>query len=269
MPAMWKLAFVLLSCVSVFAQDEEGVPGEEETEAAKGGLGALGGALSRKPERIDFTKVDRTIRKLPPLKAENPLYGLFLFGVDGKARVWAVLDKSARERKEYDVLYLDRNADGDLSGKDERFEGGDAGVFAIGDFREPGTEVVHKALTIQRAKGTFFYRIQWAGKAVLSGPHGPTTEEGADLACSPAEAPVFFPGIERPFEFEHWMSGTLKRGEENDFKVFIGQRGDRRGTFTCVDDKFLPEGEKVLVQLVCRDTAGKERKLTAELAERC
>lgn len=65
------------------------------------------------------------------------------------------------------------------------------------------------------------------------------------------------------------MSGTLKRGEENDFKVFIGNRGDRTGAFTCVDDKFLAAGERVLVQLVCKDAAGKERRLTAELAERC
>ena len=50
---------------------------------------------------------------------------------------------------------------------------------------------------------------------------------------------------------------------------FVGNKGDRRGAFTCVDDKFLGKDEKVLVQLVCRDSADKERRLTAELAERC
>lgn len=255
---MRRLALLLVFAAVLPAQEEEGVPGEEG--AAGGGLGALGGVLSRKPEPIDFKKVDRTLKKLPQLTSEKPLYGLFLLG-DGRTRVWAVLDGSA--------LYFDRNADGDLTAKDERIEGNEAGVFSIGDFREPGSEVVHKAFTIQRAKGTLFYRLKWAGEADLSGPHGPTLEEGADFGASPKEAPIFVLGIERPFEFEHWMSGTLRRGESTDFKVFVGNRGDRKGAFTCVDDTFLPKCERVLVQLLCRDAAGKEQRLTAELAERC
>ena len=262
---MRGLALLLLAGLAL-AQEDEGAGGEKE--AADGGLGALAGT-KWKAKPIDFKKVDRTIRKLPDLKAERPLYALFLFGVDGETRVWAVLDKSAKEKEALDVLYLDRNADGDLTGKDERFEGSANGVFSIGDLAEPGTEVVHKDFVIQGAKGTFFYQLKWAGGTVLSGPHGPTGEESAPFGPSPREAPIFLLGTERPFDFEHWMSGTLRRGEATDFKVFIGNKGDRRGAFTCVDDKFLAKGERVLVQLVCSDAAGKERRLTAELLERC
>jgi len=263
---MRKLALLLLFAVFVCAQEEEGAPGEEEAE--DGGLGALGGVLSRKPERIDFTKVDRTIRKLPELKSTKPLYGLFLFGVDGRTRVWAVLDASADTLGGSHILYLDRNADGDLTGKDERFRSKD-GKFEIGDFTEPGTEVVHKAFRMTRHKAFVRYEMKWAGGAVIRGPYGPTGEQYANFGASPKEAPIFVLGTERPFEFEHKMSGTLKRGEANDFKVFMGNKGDRTGAFSSVDDKFLPQGERVLVQLVCKDVAGKEQRLTAELAERC
>ena len=260
---MRTLAFLLVCTALAWAQEEEGAAGEGE--AAAGGLDALGGLdWSAKP--IDFKKVDRTIRKLPELKSEKPLYGLFLFS--GETRVWAVLDKSAREKPAYDVLYLDRNADGDLTAKDERFEGRD-GSFTIGDFKEPGTDVVHTAFTIQWLQNCVYFRMKWAGAATLAGPHGPTNEERANFGPSPKEAPIYVLGTERPFDFEHWMSGTLTRGGSNDFKVFLGNKGDRRGAFTCVDDKFLSKDERVLVQLVCRDEAGKEQKLTAELAERC
>lgn len=261
---MRKIAFLLLFTAFAFAQDEAG-PGEEE--AAAGGLDALGG-LDWKAKPIDFTKVDRTIRKLPDLKATKPLYGLFLFGVEGKTRVWAVLDATAKGGTSYDVLYLDRNADGDLTGKDERLLGKD-GKFAIGDFREPGTDVVHKDFTITWTKESIRYQMKWAGGPVTMGCYGPTRETYASFGPSPKESPIFVPGTERPFEFEHWMSGTLRRGEENDFKVFMGNKGDRTGAFSCVDDKFLPAGEKVLAQLVCKDMAGKEQRLAWEMKERC
>jgi len=252
----------LLLVLAVFAaaqEEEEGAAGEE------GGLEALGG-LDWKAKPIDFAKVDRTIKKLPELKSEKPLYGLFLFGVEGETRVWAVLD--AKGTGPYDLLYLDRNADGDLTAADERFPG-EGGKFSIGEFEEPGTDVVHTDFTITWTKESIRYQMRWAGGPVTMGCYGPTRETYVNFGPAPKEAPIFVPGTERPFEFEHWMSGTLKRGETTDFKVFIGNKGDRTGAFTCVDDKFLPAGERVLVQLVCRDAAGKEQRLTAELAERC
>jgi hypothetical protein len=265
---MRQLALLLLLSGFVCAQEKEGAPGEEE--ARSGGLDALGGGLDWKAKPIDFKKVDRTIRKLPDLKSAKPLYGLFLFGVDGRTRVWAVLDKSAKDKTEYDILYLDRNADGDLTGKDERFESRSAEMrtFVIGDFKEPGTDVIHTDFEIGWIAGSFSYRMKWAGGPKTMGPQGRTGDEFARLAPSPKEAPIFVPGTDRPFEFEQWRSGTLKRGQVNDFKVFIGNRGDRTGAFSCVDETFLPEGESVLVQLVCKDATGKERKLTAELKDR-
>src|SRR6516165_8418947 len=62
-------------------------------------------------EAVDWDKIDRTIAKEPPYQAK-PKYCLVVYGPEAKTRVWLVLDG--------DVLYVDRNGDGDLTGKDER-----------------------------------------------------------------------------------------------------------------------------------------------------
>jgi hypothetical protein len=60
----------------------------------------------------DLTKIDRTIAKEPAYQSK-PKYCLLVFGPAAKTRVWLVLDG--------DVLYVDRNGNGDLTEKDERF----------------------------------------------------------------------------------------------------------------------------------------------------
>jgi hypothetical protein len=60
----------------------------------------------------DLGKIDRTIRKEPVYQIK-PRYGLLVFGPEARTRVWVVQDGQ--------TLYVDRNGDGDLTGKDERF----------------------------------------------------------------------------------------------------------------------------------------------------
>src|SRR5262245_52302093 len=61
---------------------------------------------------VGYAKVDRTLSKEPAYK-NAPQYALLLFGKEAKLRVWVVLDG--------ETLYLDRNADGDLTAKEARF----------------------------------------------------------------------------------------------------------------------------------------------------
>src|SRR6478672_4587729 len=68
----------------------------------------------------DLAKIDRSIRKEPKYTAKRPLYGLAVFGPKAEARVWMVLDKSKPDAEDYDVLHVDLNADGDLTGPGER-----------------------------------------------------------------------------------------------------------------------------------------------------
>lgn len=60
----------------------------------------------------DLSKIDRAIRKEPNYKGK-PQYALLLFGPEAKTRVWVV--------KDGETLYVDRDGDGDLTGKDEVF----------------------------------------------------------------------------------------------------------------------------------------------------
>ena len=61
---------------------------------------------------IDLRTIERTLRKEPAYQSKNPLYCLLVFGPAAKTRVWVVLDG--------DVLYVDRNGNGDLTDPGER-----------------------------------------------------------------------------------------------------------------------------------------------------
>ena len=227
---------------------------------------------------IDFAQVDRTIGKLPQL-GDDARYGLYLFGSGGETRVWAVLDRSSADQP-YDVLYLDRNGDGDLTGADEKLlgrprQGRTAGPdadheFVIGDFRPPGGDATHQdfRITWTKASGVRF-RMLWRGEKVTFGGYGPSREVYAPFGATPAKAPIFVPGYDRPLEFERWMATPLQRGGETDVRIFVGQRGDRTGAFSAVDDEFLPAGELLVATLRYRSSDGDERRARFELRQRC
>lgn len=59
----------------------------------------------------DLTKMDQTIRKEPSYQGK-PRYCLLVFGPETKTRVWLVVDG--------DVLYVDRNGNGDLTEPNEK-----------------------------------------------------------------------------------------------------------------------------------------------------
>ena len=101
-----------------------------------GGLGALLGLLmpivaASAGDAPDLSKIERRIAKEPAYVCKAPLYGLYVFGPKATTRVWAVFDKSSADKQGYDVLYFDRNANGDLTESSKRIVGVN-GSFAIG-----------------------------------------------------------------------------------------------------------------------------------------
>lgn len=240
-------------------------------------------AADAKP--IDFAKVPRTIAKAPAV-SDAARYGLFLFGSNGEKRVWAILDRSAAmgTTPGFDVLHLDRDADGDLTeegetvarkvapaNQDKAGAPADAAssVFEIGDFVDPATGQKHTGFKITWTEASVRFHLQWRGDRPSFGSYGPTRETYAQFAATPAKAPIFVPGYDRPFQFEQWMSGELRRGDSTDFKVFVGNVGDRRGAFTTVDDKFLPPGEAPVATLLWTDADGRPQQTRFALPERC
>src|SRR5262245_41075991 len=101
-------------------------------------------ALSSSAFAADLSRVERVIVKEPSYRS-LPKYCLLVFGPDAKTRVWLVQDG--------DTLYVDRNANGDLTepGKKvicEKSESADEGVyvFLAGDVREG--PLTHKHLWV-------------------------------------------------------------------------------------------------------------------------
>jgi hypothetical protein len=94
----------------------------------------------------DLTKIARTIAKEPVYKSK-PKYCLLVFGPEAKSRVWLVLDG--------DVLYVDRNGNGDLTEKNEQIKiersHPQVNEFRIGDLSLPGdSSYQHLRLAVHR-----------------------------------------------------------------------------------------------------------------------
>jgi hypothetical protein len=212
--------------------------------------------------------------KVPQLNAENYLCGVFLFGEGKEVPVWAVLDKSRKGGEVYDVLYLDLNGNGDLTESGERFKGASYPneprvVFTLPTFAEPGSKRVHTDFLITWRTNRVSYKMKWNGEKIMMGGFGTDPDGYGTFSSSFASAPILIPAQDRGFQFQHWMSGTLKRGEETDFKVFIGNKGKGPGTFSAVDDKFLPSSDFVIATLVYNDKAGTKHEVTYNLRQRC
>ena len=91
----------------------------------------------------DLSQIDRTIRKEPTYQAK-PKYCLLVFGPEAKTRVWLVQDGN--------VLYVDRNGNGDLTEKDKRVEwkagGGALPTFEAGEIKD--ASLTHTGLSVMR-----------------------------------------------------------------------------------------------------------------------
>ena len=213
--------------------------------------------------------------KLPPLVAE-PLYGVIVFGANSGHPVWAVFDKSDKSLAHYDVLYLDLNADGDLTPKGERFSGvakdadSDPSVrFELPRLKEPGSGREHTSLAVVWRPTRVSATIKWLGEKTTNAGYGTETGKYGNFASSPDKAPVYVLGHELPFQFQHWMSGSLNRGGETDFKVFMGNLGEGQGAFCAVDQEFLPASDYVVATVIYKTETGAEVREKFDLKDRC
>jgi hypothetical protein len=104
---------------------------------------------------VDYSKIDRTLVK-EPAYAHAPDYALLLFGREPRLRIWMVSDG--------DVLYLDRNGDGDLTGEGEKF----VDLNACNNVELPDPD------------GRTRYRITSIGAYTDEGRHYPDTSDDGD-----------------------------------------------------------------------------------------
>jgi hypothetical protein len=86
---------------------------------------------------VDLTKIERTAVKLPELRSGAAEFCLLVFGPEAAKRVWVAHDG--------DILYVDRNSNGDLTEPDER-------VTAIDVQGEELTRVIERLVGKRDAK---------------------------------------------------------------------------------------------------------------------
>jgi hypothetical protein len=232
----------------------------------------LGLQQAHPAELPDWTQCDRAPLKEPAYVSKRPLYGRAAFGPQGEKIVWLVLDTSKPKGTRYDVLYVDRHADGDLTGAGKRLTAGADGSFRLAEFTDPATGTRHRDFTL-RADGedpTVMLGVQWRGKFRLGGGYPEEPEPGyMHFSPRPADAPVVWVYGDGPFRFQRWYGGRLPIGEAEEFRVFLGQPGRGRSAFCSTLGHILPEGGWVRATLVYRNGMGKERRLVCELRERC
>jgi hypothetical protein len=234
----------------------------------------LGLAPAPADEVPDLAGLLRPPRKEPAYASKRPLYGLAAFGPRAQKAVWMVLDKSKPDGARYDVLHIDLDADGDLTGAGERLTAGPDGRFRLAELTDPATGVKHKEFTLRPGAGgadpEVMLGLAWRGKFRLGGGYPQDPEAGyLHFAPRPADAPVLWLHGDGPFRFQRWYGGKLAIGGSDDFKVFLGQPGRGKSAFCAAQEHILPAGEGVLATLVYRDGMGKEKRLACELRERC
>jgi hypothetical protein len=202
---------------------------------------------------VDYAKVDRAIGKEPAYR-EAPKYALLLFGKEAKLRVWMVLDGQA--------VYLDRNGDGDLTGKDEHFARlEDCRDVELADPDGKTRYVIRHAGTFKDkdgtrefldvdidVKGPLAYRqycgVELRGRARearvahFHGPltMGPLTIDGklpAGLALVTGDQPTDLRGYVGTMDTENgcWVVARSHNGDKSAFP---------EGVFPVVDVEFLP-----------------------------
>jgi hypothetical protein len=231
---------------------------------------------------VDYARIDRTIAREPTYVAE-PRYALFILDPAGKVRVWAVLDKSKKELPNYDVLYFDRNANGDLTEAGERFaaatEGpfarpGLSGEFRVGDFKVPGTDLVHTGLrfaTFPKSgrKGVWF-QMRWNGRNEISGGFSESGINNTIYGKTPREAPVLRPTPLGRFTFGIWGAAAFWIGGENHLSLLVGNGGSGRDTISALDENFLVPGkDRIRATVIARDRQGREVKASSEIPGHC
>jgi hypothetical protein len=220
----------------------------------------------------DPAKLRTAPLKEPTYVSKRPLYGVATFGPKAEQVIWMVLDKSKAEGQVYDVLFIDLNGDGDLTGEGERILLGKDNRFRLPRFTDPATGVKHGDLTLraERDNAQVMLSIRWRDKFNFGGGY-PEDPEGGYMrfAEKPADAPVLWVFADEPFRFQRWYGGKLPVGGSEDFKVFLGQPGQGRSTFCAAQQHILPDKEWVRATLIYRDGMGKEQRLVCELRERC
>lgn len=169
----------------------------------------------------DLSKIDRTIAK-EPVYESNPKYCLLVFGPEAKTFVWLVLDG--------DLLYVDRNGNGDLTEPGERVLEWEE----IGSILRDGKPAYHggswKRVVLDARQRSFQLHLEFEIERKFR------QFCLAPVANSPADARIFC--FDGPLSLRVYPPHKLTKGEHPDsLVVYIQTLGlDERVATTAVLD---------------------------------
>jgi hypothetical protein len=153
------------------------------------------------PLWADLTRIDRSIAREPKY-AGKPQRCLVVFGRDIRDRVWLV--------RAGDVLYADKNGNGDLTEPAKRIEGekeGSGTVFHVGTIKLRGQE--HRNVIVR------VWKLASAGESFTSHPVSQAAlRKDRDVEMYNVSAEVEVPGL---------------KGDGDDGRLFVGARMDING----------------------------------------
>ncbi len=255
-------------------------------------------AVAGSSAAVDLSKVERRIGKEPAYASKAPRYALLVLGPGTKDRVWLVRDG--------DVLYVDRNGNGDLTDPGEKLaakKGGSAEEgyhFEADELNVRGRKHYRLAVSFYPLKQMMFGENARRPEAQailkqdpaaemaivrldMTAPHlkarGQVTvlAGGFDLvgplvlAKKPAEAPVLH--LAGPLEINFAdRRPVLRRNRPTEFMLAVGTPGLGAGTFAAVGyDEVIPNSVRPKCEITFPParSGGKPVKKQFELKERC
>jgi hypothetical protein len=209
----------------------------------------------------DLMKIDRTIGK-EPVYQSKPEYCLLVFGPESKTRVWLVRD--------LDVLYVDRNGNGDLTESNKRQTGvrtPKAIKWELGDILEADGETRHTDLHVRLQNGNYTMYLRTA-----AGLHQRVGSEMGRLrfADRVQDAPIVHLAGPLTFLLPESREQPLEfvPGEEAHFIALLGTPGLGNGAaaYSHAEDFEKPGAVKLVVEAVL---PGQERGTTVRARNVC
>lgn len=207
---------------------------------------------------FDLSKLDRKIARTPKFRTAKQVYCLLALGPEAKSTVWLIIDGKR--------LYVDRNANGDLTEVGEQIELGDDATdegfreFAGGSIQAAGR--THTNLTVWMLSATSgFVGLKIDGK--LEQQAFPT------LTNSPQTAPVLHLG--GPLSFQAVDKQIVRGSKPFELQLQVGTPGQGEGSFAavshaCVPEKLQPTG---VIEFVSATEGAAPIRLPLELPGRC
>jgi hypothetical protein len=209
---------------------------------------------------VDLAKIDRRIGKEPAYQAK-PQYCLLVFGPEAGFRVWLVLDG--------DVLYVDRNGNGDLTEPDKRCSRSQQSTDL---FRFENIKITDPSGSASYACGV--YASPKVGHNNIIWVVGKLRQYSTDCFSERREeAPVLYFG--GPLCMGLATDALLRGRGEAELRVHIGTRGwSKEGVqwvFVTYDNACVPPKGQPLVEIeyLSPSANGTVMKVTARLAQRC